>query len=116
MSPYKVMVDDNFHYMEEDERSEYGIFPTAEEALAACRRLVDKSLLAEYKTDRTADQLFERYTSFGDDPFIVALDGAPKFEFSAAAYARQRARQLAASGPEGARFRQALHDRERGGR
>jgi hypothetical protein len=23
MSPYKVMVDDNFHYMDEDERSEY---------------------------------------------------------------------------------------------
>ena len=24
MSPYKVMVDDNFHYMAEDERWEYG--------------------------------------------------------------------------------------------
>ena len=26
MSPYKVMVDDNFRYGEEDERSEYGTF------------------------------------------------------------------------------------------
>ena len=33
---YKVMVDDNFHYMEEDERYQLGTFATAEEALAAC--------------------------------------------------------------------------------
>jgi hypothetical protein len=45
MSPYKVMVDDNFHYMAEDERWEYGTFATAEEALDACRRLVDEALL-----------------------------------------------------------------------
>jgi hypothetical protein len=32
MSPYKVMVDDNFHYMAEDERWEYGTFASAEEA------------------------------------------------------------------------------------
>jgi hypothetical protein len=45
MSPYKVMVDDNFHYMEEDERWEYGTFATAEEALDACRRLVDEAMI-----------------------------------------------------------------------
>ena len=44
MSQYKVMVDDNFHYMDEDERWEYGTFPTVEEALAACRKVVDASL------------------------------------------------------------------------
>jgi len=47
MSPYKVMVDDNFRYGEEDERSEYGTFATAEEALETCRRLVDEALLAQ---------------------------------------------------------------------
>ncbi len=78
MSPYKVMVDDNFHYMEEDERWEYGTFASAEEALDACRRLVDEALMAEYRDGATAEQLFVRYTSFGDDPFIVALDDAEK--------------------------------------
>ena len=33
MSPYKVMVDNNFHDTHEDERFEYGTFPTAEVAL-----------------------------------------------------------------------------------
>jgi hypothetical protein len=41
MSLYKVMVDDNFHYREEDERWEFGTFAAAEAAIAACRKLVD---------------------------------------------------------------------------
>jgi hypothetical protein len=45
MSQYKVMVDDNFDYMEEDERWEFGTFATAQRALAACRVLVDASLV-----------------------------------------------------------------------
>ncbi len=97
MSPYKVMVDDNFHYTDEDERSEYGTFLTVEEALGTCRRLVDEALLAQYQDGETAVQLFERYKSFGDDPFLVALDSAPKIEFSAWTYAERRASELAAS-------------------
>jgi hypothetical protein len=91
MASYKVMVDDNFHYMDEDERWELGSFATSAEALAACRKLVDESLVEEYRDGATAEQLFDRYTSFGDEPFVVALDGAPKVDFSARTYARERA-------------------------
>ncbi len=101
MSPYKVMVDDNFHYADEDERFEYGTFRAAEEALETCRRLVDEALVAEYQDGNTATQLFDRYKSFGDDPFVVALDGARKIEFSAWTYAEQRALELASPGQEG---------------
>ena len=113
MSPYKVMVDDNFHYMAEDERWEYGTFATAEEALDACRRLVDEALMDEYRDGATAEQLFVRYTSFGDDPFVVALDDAEKVEFSAAAYAEQRAAELTVPGPVSAERRRAVLDRKR---
>jgi hypothetical protein len=108
MPPYKVMVDDNFHYMAGDERWEYGTFATAEEALDACRRLVDEALMEEYRDGATAAQLFVRYTSFGDDPFIVALDDAEKVEFSAAAYAEQRAMELTVAGPVGVERRRAV--------
>jgi hypothetical protein len=111
MSRYKVMVDDNFHYLDEDERSEYGTFASAAEALDACRQLVDQSLVAEYENGATAEQLYERYSSFGDDPFVVALDGAPKVEFSAHAYACERARELAGPEPEGSKRRRAVLDR-----
>ena len=108
MSPYKVMVDDNFHYMEEDERWEYGTFASAEEAVDACRRLVDEALMSEYRDGASAEQLFVRYTSFGDDPFIVALDDAEKVDFSAAAYAEQRAMELTMAGPVGVERRRAV--------
>jgi hypothetical protein len=112
MSRYKVVVDDNFHYMDEDERSEHGTFATAAEALDACRRRVDESLLAEFKYGDTADELYERYASFGDDPFVVALGDAPKVEFSAHIYARERAHELTAPEIEGSKRRQAVLDRK----
>src|ERR1700693_1682559 len=94
MSQYKVMVDDNFHYMEEDERWEYGAFATAEEAIAACRSVVDQSLLGEYRPGITATRLYDRYTSFGDEPFIIAPPGTAKVDFSARTYARGRVESL----------------------
>ena len=108
MFRYKVMIDDNFHYMDEDERWQLGTFPTAEAAIAACRRLVDRSLIDSYEDGATADKLFEHYTSFGDDPFIVALEDAPKVSFSAWTYARQRAAELTAPDPDGAQLRNTL--------
>jgi hypothetical protein len=99
MSQFKVMVDDNFHYMEEDERWEYGTFPTREKAIAACRKLVDESLMENYKPGMTATQLYDHYTSFGDEPFIMAAPGAPeRVIFSARDYARGRAETLCDAG------------------
>ena len=101
MPQYKVMVDDNFHYMEEDERWEYGTFATAAAAFAACRKVVDESLIAEYRPGITATQLYDRYTSFGDEPFIVAPPGAAEdVSFSARDYARSRVEALCAARSE----------------
>jgi hypothetical protein len=98
MSQYKVMVDDNFHYMEEDERWEYGTFATAAAAFAACRKVVDESLIAEFRPGITATQLYDRYTSFGDEPFIIAPPGATEdVSFSARDYARSRIEALCAA-------------------
>jgi hypothetical protein len=92
------MVDDNFHYQDSDERWEHGSFSTAAEALAACRRVIDESLLHEYSEGGvTAEKLYDRYGSFGDEPFVVAPQGAPKVDFSARSYARARAIELTAA-------------------
>ena len=91
MPRYKVMVDDNFHYLDEDERSEQGTYVTLEEALAVCRALVDKSLFASYRPGLSADELYSAYMDFGDDPFIVVLDGVDdRAKFSGWAYAKER--------------------------
>jgi hypothetical protein len=93
MSEFKVMVDDNFHYMDEDERSEHGTFATLDAAVDACRALVDHSLRAGWKPGMSADDLYRQYVAFGDDPFVVAPPGGEpgKTLFSAHAYARERA-------------------------
>jgi len=51
---YRVLVDDNFHYMDESERYELGKFKTLEAAVAACKRIVDEFLISNYRPDMTA--------------------------------------------------------------
>ena len=102
MAKYRVMVDENSHYMDEGERWTAGTFDTAEEALAKCRHLVDLSLREGLSSESTAEALLAHYRMWGDDPFIVVVDGdgptaAPPF--SAWDYAEVRCRELCAERP-----------------
>jgi hypothetical protein len=95
MPRYKVMVDDNFHYMEEEDRREQGVYETLEQAIAVCRGIVDRSLAGEHTPGMSAEDLYNRYVGFGDDPFIVVLDGADESaKFSAWSYAKERCRVM----------------------
>jgi hypothetical protein len=42
---HRVMVDENFRYQDPESRWTRGTFDTAEEALAACRKMVDDDLM-----------------------------------------------------------------------
>jgi len=92
---YKVFVDDNFHYMDESERYELGEFTSLDAAIVASKKIVDEYLLSAYRPGMTAQALFGSYTSFGEDPFIVAV---PSKEtgvlFSAWDYAKRRCDEL----------------------
>ena len=91
MPRYKVMVDDNFRYQDSDERRQEGIYEMAEEALEVCRRLVDTSLKEAHRPGISADALYVAYTSFGDDPFVVVVDGEDDAaKFSTWNYAKER--------------------------
>lgn len=86
---WTVYVDDNFHYMDEGERYASGTFASYEAAVAACKKIVDDFL--QVNSAETADQLFEAYVAFGEDPWISG-PGRTTDEamFSARSYARQR--------------------------
>jgi hypothetical protein len=94
MSGYRVMIDDNFHYMDKEERVELGVFVTAEEAVAASKEVVDASLSHLFRPEMTAEQLLEQYHLFGEDPFVLAATGVETVHFSAWDYAAQRATEL----------------------
>lgn len=89
---YTVLVDDNFHFMDEDERYEHGQFDTPQAAIAACKQIVDDFLLSHYKAGMTAEELYDYYTSFGDDPFIVPADA--QSTFSAWNHAKERCAEI----------------------
>lgn len=81
---YIVMVDDNYHYMNEDERYKHGEFETLEEAIDACKNIVVGSI----EGGTTSDEMYSNYRRFGKDPFII--DGG----FSGWSYAKEYCEKL----------------------
>jgi hypothetical protein len=92
---YQVLVDDNYRYMDESERYKLGDFETFEEAEAACKEIVDEFLQKGSKRESiTAEELYNCYVMFGEDPWI---SGEPvPYRFSAWTYAKQRCEQICA--------------------
>jgi hypothetical protein len=89
---FTVLVDDNFHFMDEDERWTAGTYGSLREALDKCLKMVGQDLRQGYQADMTATDLYESYTAIGDDPFIT---GPMKTVFSAWNYAKELAEFLA---------------------
>lgn len=98
---YVVKVDDNFHYQDESERYTLGSFDTLAEAVAASRKIVDEYLSQAYKPGMSAEELYDSYVSYGDDPFIVSADSAGEVPFSAWDYAKERCSILCTSAGDG---------------
>jgi hypothetical protein len=67
-----------------------------DEAVAACKRIVDRCLKSMLKPDTTAAALYEQYVTFGEDPYVVAVDPTGAWvTFSAWDYAKERCEVLA---------------------
>ncbi len=84
---FKVFIDDNFHYMDEDERIYLGEYDKLKEAIEACRQITEDSLAGYYKPGISEDKMLANYCIFGEDPFI--FDGSGGHYFSARDYAGQ---------------------------
>ncbi|MCS6911326.1 MAG: hypothetical protein NZM11_12290, partial [Anaerolineales bacterium] len=94
--PFKVIIADNFHYMNESENYEYETFDSLELAIEAAKRIVDEYLASAYKPTMTAKELYSSYMIFGKEPYIIAVEScavpasASPILFSAQSYARER--------------------------
>jgi hypothetical protein len=95
MPNYGVLINDNAHYMDENERADHGVFANADDAIAACKETVDDELNKMWKPAMTAKELYRLYIAFGPDPFVVPLNPKdPDVEFSAWTYAKKRSKDL----------------------
>lgn len=90
-----VWAYENFHLSGEAEKYEVGRFASCEEALEACRRMVDEFLDGAFEEGMTADELRGEYEAFGPDPYIGPRERGCVFE--ARRYAGQRADAIAGS-------------------
>ena len=86
---YTVLVDDNFHYMDESERYTSGKYKTEEEAILKCKSIIDEYWEGAYEEGMTADQLYRSWITFGEDPFIHGVN------FSSSDYAKFSSKQFA---------------------
>lgn len=91
---YKVYVDDNFWYMDDDARHLAGEYSDYDYALSVAKRIVDRSLEGNYQPGMSAEELEKRYTDFGDDAFVVPVP-ENRQRFSAWDYAKGRAVEIA---------------------
>ena len=90
---YTVLVDDNYHYMDESARHRMGSFDDLDDAIDACRKVVDEWLEDSRKPEMTAGELYGMYKMFGEDPFIVS-EGESSVPFSAWKYAEKRCEEI----------------------
>jgi hypothetical protein len=91
--PFKVIVADNYHYMDESENYELGSFDTLEGAINASMRIVDEYLESAYKQGIPTHELFKSYLMFGEDPYILSSE-VEGVLFSARDYARRKCAEL----------------------
>jgi hypothetical protein len=95
MMGYKVLVYENNHYGDEDERIDYGVFATADEAIAKSKWIIDDDLKWMWKPGMSAADLYQLYICWGPDPVVVPLDPKdPEVAFSAWPYAKERCREI----------------------
>src|SRR5947209_18269817 len=70
MPKYQVLMNENARYMDESDRSDHGVFANAEEAIAACKAMVDDELATMHRPGMSAKELYRLYVGFGPDPFV----------------------------------------------
>lgn len=91
---YKVYVDENSHYKDSSHRYLKGYYVDCQAAINVCKKIVDDFLINAYDGSKTGDQLWNEYSSWGEDPFIIVTVGEGNCSFSAWDYAKNRIREI----------------------
>ena len=86
------MIDDNFHYMDEGHRYKHGEFSTYNEAVNACKKIVDEELADMLKQGTDPEKLSSTWSMFGSDPFI--MEDVKEDRFSARNYVAEKTKVL----------------------
>ena len=76
---YRVLVDDNYHYMDESKRHTAGSYDSLEEAVNRCKEITIQSLKDLYEEGIAPEKLKAQWAMFGEDPYVFGGAGAVPF-------------------------------------
>lgn len=85
-----VKASDNSRFDSPENDYVYGAYLTYEEAYAKCEEIIEDFLLSNKTEGMSAEELYHHYISFGEEPYIIAIDGSECLPFSAIEYAKQQ--------------------------
>ncbi len=94
MVEWRVYVEDRERYADADGRRLHGSYASAESARAEARQVVERSLQELAGPAHTAASLFQLWSLYGQDAFLVPDN--PEDPFSGQEYAREQAARFAA--------------------
>lgn len=86
---FHLRVYDNFHYNDESEAYNKGLYDSYEAALYAAKGMVDEFLIYNWRKGMLPKDLHALFLLYGDDPIILANESVERFEmpnFSARDY------------------------------
>lgn len=85
-----VKSSDNSKFDTEENDYVYGAYLTYEEAYEKCEEIVEDFLLRNKTDGMTAEELYNHYISFGEEPYISTVDGSECVAFPAIKYAKEQ--------------------------
>lgn len=95
--PFQIFIADNWDY-HESSRVPVASCDTLAEAIAECQSRVDADLRGLRKPGMEPQALFEAYTTYGEDPWILGGKLNDPVPFSAWDYARERCKEICREG------------------
>jgi hypothetical protein len=97
---FRVLVDDNYHYMHQDERYQAAEFGDYASAVEKCEAIVEDCLQEQlqYRPGMSAESLLIAFKMFGEDPWVSPTPEGVE-SFSAWDYAEQRCQEVAERRP-----------------
>jgi guanosine-3',5'-bis(diphosphate) 3'-pyrophosphohydrolase len=91
---YNLKVYDNYHYADESEAYNHGLYDTYEEAEIAAKAIVNEFLENNWNRGMNPIILIAQYCLFGEDPVIMPAENPAGKNFSAREYANEIAETI----------------------
>lgn len=76
---YKVKIDDNYHYMDQNEQYVDSVHSSLENAIKRCKEITIRSLKNFYKEGIAPEKMSAQWAMFGVDPFITGAEKSTPF-------------------------------------